>query len=93
MVYIVFLVFSQYFAGIWWMVSTILFRSSIVGMMMMMLPKRAIFKVWKVCYCAGFDFDNGAADGGETRRGFFLSVKPMGDIYIYTCMVDDILLI
>lgn len=20
--------------------------------------------VWKVCYCAGFDFDNGAADGG-----------------------------
>jgi hypothetical protein len=93
MVYIVFLVFSQYFAGIWWMVSTILFRSSIVGMMMMMIPKRAIFKVWKVCYCAGFDFDNGAADGGETRRGFFLSVNPMGDIYIYTCMVDDILLI
>eukprot|EP00434_Breviolum_minutum_P038550 symbB.v1.2.034199.t1/scaffold4369.1/size40568/3 len=20
--------------------------------------------VWKVCYCAGFDFDNGASDGG-----------------------------
>ena len=25
----------------------------------------SVSEVWKVCYCAGFDFDNGAGDGGR----------------------------
>ena len=42
-------------------------------------------EVWKVCYCAGFDFDNGAADGGEPWRvfSFFFHWEKLWMIYIY----------